>query len=114
GEAGPVGDLAHRGGAERAEVATDDVFESGGLRGLGWWNPRLREPIEIGLTLVPRARRRHANHVDPQPDAVPRDRWKAATREQFLEVSSAPWARRKLSTTYRHRRRDVHPSATLD
>src|SRR5438094_5381006 len=76
-------------------------------------NPRLGQSIEIGFTLVPRARRRHANHVDPQPDAVPRDRWKAATREQFLEVRSAPRARRKLFTKYWHRRRDVHLSETL-
>src|SRR5438876_5574404 len=90
------------------------MLESGGLRGLGCRsNPRLRESIEIGFTLVPRTRRRHANHVDPKPDAVPGDRWEAPACEQILQVSGAPRACRERFAKDGHRCRDIDLSETL-
>ena len=113
GNAGPVGDLSHRRRTERSQVATNDMLESSRLGHGRRSNPGVGESIEIGFTLLPRARWRHANQVDPKPDAVPGDRWKAATREQFPQVSGAPWACRELFAKDGHRGRDIDLSETL-
>src|SRR5437868_2652225 len=82
------------------------MLESGGLRYVRQLDPCLGQRVEVGASLVPGARRRNANHVDPLRDTIPRKRWVATCREQFLQFGGP--TRAAAEVLAERRDRDLH------
>jgi len=76
-------DVLARRGAEGAQVRPDEVVERAGGRDGGRAQLGLGERVEVRARLLPRARGRHAQHVDPQAHALD-----ALTPDERLDLAT--------------------------
>jgi hypothetical protein len=70
-KAGPAGDVAHGRRPEAGQVAANEVLDARVPAGVGRPQPVIGGDVQVGAALLPRARRRRPQQVDPEADPVP-------------------------------------------
>src|SRR3989442_3315838 len=102
-DTGPIGDLADGCRSEPAEITPNHMLETGGLRDPSWSYPLFGQGVEVGAALVPGARGRNANHVDPLRDTIPGQCWVASCGEQVPQAGGPTWAAAEVLSASRDR-----------